>query len=405
MSRRALAVLTAGFFTIFIAYAIRYGYGVLLPSMLPTLGITKTQAGAIYAAYFAAYTLCSPVIGLFSDRYDMRVLLTLFTGLLGGGAIFMAYADSVSKAAFFFTLAGVGHAACWAPVMALTQRWVAEQRRGTALGFVSLGGAVGMVVWSLFLPFIVGRYDWKAGWISLGGVCLLVAVLNFAAVRSHPEQSREEKIVPAAVNPLRTAIPVYRGLLRVKAFWYVGLAYLMVGFVTLVPYTFLSTFATEKMGLPYAAAARLITVIAAAGMAGKLLLATWSDSLGRVRVMMICAGLMAVGCTGMAVGGPVVMFYLYSALFGMGFGAVWPVYAAAAPDFFPASVAGSVIGLWTVLMGLGSIVSPLLCGWTIDRSGAYHPAFLLGTLTALASIGLLWPIRAAVRCPTPPNQT
>ncbi len=397
MSRRALAVLTAGFFTIFIAYAIRYGYGLLLPRMLPTLGITKTQAGAIYAAYFTAYTVCSPILGLLSDRYDMRVLLTLFTGLLGGGAFFMAYADSVLKAGLFFTLAGVGHAACWAPVVTLAQRWVPEQRRGTALGIVSLGGGVGMAAWSLFLPVIVGRYDWKAGWISMGVFSLLVAVLNFFAVRSQPEPARREKISRTAASPVRTALQTCWQLIKIRHFWYIGLAYLMVGFVTLVPYTFLSTFATEVMHLPYAAATRFITVIAVAGMVGKIVLATWSDSLGRVKVMIICAALMAAGCAGMAWGGSVLMFHLYSALFGMGFGAVWPVYAAAAPDFFPKSVAGSVIGLWTVLLGIGSIVSPLVCGWTIDRSGAYHLAFLLGTVTAVASIGLLLPVRGVSR--------
>lgn len=392
MTPRALAVSAAGFFTIFIAYAIRYGYGLLLPEMLPSLGITKTQAGMIYAAYFAAYTIFSPILGLLSDRYDMRTLLTLFTFMLGGGAFFMAYADTIYKAGLFFTLAGVGHAACWAPVVALVQRWVPEKRRGTALGVVSLGGGVGMAAWSLFLPLIVGRYDWKAGWISMGCFSVIVAGINFCAVRSHPERTGTATAAACTANPIRSVLTDYWRPLKKRHFWFIGLAYLMVGFVTLVPYTFLSTYATEVMQLPYGAAARFITAIAVAGMLGKIVLATWSDSLGRLKVMILCGILMAVGCLGMATGGSTGLLYLYSALFGMGFGAVWPVYAAAAPDFFPKSVAGSVIGLWTVLLGIGSIVSPIVCGWTIDRSGVYRWAFLLGTASALLSAGLLWPL-------------
>ena len=60
VKRRAIAVILAGFLTVSIAYAIRYGYGMLLPQMLPALGITKTQAGIIYSAYFVAYTLFFP---------------------------------------------------------------------------------------------------------------------------------------------------------------------------------------------------------------------------------------------------------------------------------------------------------------------------------------------------------
>jgi hypothetical protein len=35
----------AGFFTVFIAFAVRYAYGLLLPEMIPALAISKTQAG------------------------------------------------------------------------------------------------------------------------------------------------------------------------------------------------------------------------------------------------------------------------------------------------------------------------------------------------------------------------
>ena len=198
MTKRAYGVLTAGFFTVFIAYAIRFGYGLLLPEMLPGLGITKTQAGIIYASYFLAYTLFSPILGLVSDRYDMRRLLTGFTALLGAGSFFMAFATSVASASFFFILTGIGHAACWAPVMALVQRWVPEQRRGKALGITTMGSAVGMSVWSLALPVIVHHLSWKAGWISMGVFGFLVAAMNFFLVQSHPESDLKGDRQPAA---------------------------------------------------------------------------------------------------------------------------------------------------------------------------------------------------------------
>jgi MFS family permease len=76
----------------------------------------------------------------------------------------------------------------------------------------------------------------------------------------------------------------------------------------------------------------------------------------------------------------------------LGFGAVWPVYAAAAPDFFPKKTAGSVVGLWTVFLGIGSIVSPILCGLTIDLTKNYSGIFLLGTTAAMAAVLFLVPV-------------
>ena len=83
---------------------------------------------------------------------------------------------------------------------------------------------------------------------------------------------------------------------------------------------------------------------------------------------------------------------LTTILFGLGYGAIWPVYAAASRDYFHRSVAGSVVGLWTLLLGIGSIISPILSGWTIDITGKYASAFLLALAASGISLLLLVPI-------------
>ena len=70
MSKRAVAIIIAGFFTVFIAFAVRYAYGLLLPHMIPSLAMSKAGAGIIYSSYFIAYTIFAPVLGLLVDRSD-----------------------------------------------------------------------------------------------------------------------------------------------------------------------------------------------------------------------------------------------------------------------------------------------------------------------------------------------
>ncbi|MCP4630739.1 MAG: MFS transporter [bacterium] len=391
MTRRAIGVFVAGFFTVCVAYAVRYGYGMLLPEMLPALGISKTQAGVIYSSYFLAYTICSPVLGLLSDRYDVRLILTVFSGMLAAGAFFMAYASSVFMAGVCFTLAGIGHSACWAPVVALVQKWADDKRRGSVLAVTTMGSGVGIAAWGLLLPSIVGNYGWKAGWIGLGVFGFFVAGLNFILVKNPPVSNAEGLISKAEPLPLVSLILSYRELLGSVALWRIGISYLFVGFTVLVPCTFLSAYAKEQLNLPYSVSTSFIAVIAMAGMVGKLALGILSDYLGRVRVMILCGALLAMGCLGMACFQCRLALYGAAGIFGLGFGAVWPVYAAAAPDFFSRQSAGRVIGLWTVFLGVGSILSPILCGWTIDRTGAYTWAFVLGLVSALTSAVLLVP--------------
>lgn len=392
MNIRGYGVCIAAFFTVSIVYAVRYGYGMLLPGMLVSLEITKTEAGVIYASYFIAYTVFSPILGTLSDRFDSRLLLTFFSALLSAGAFLMAYATTVAEAAVIFALAGVGHAACWAPLVSLVQQWVDDRHRGTALAVVTMGSSVGIAAWSLLLPTIVERSNWQAGWIQLGIFGFFVAGLNYLLIRN-PKGSGGVLSTSSRSKITKRSAGVpgcqFKGSLHL---WLIGCSYLLIGFTVLVPFTFLSVYAAEELHLSYATATRFFTIIAVAGIVGKLSLGVLSDRWGRIRVMMMCGCLLGAGCWGVANLADLRLKICFVVMIGIGFGAVWPVYAAAAMDFFPKSAAGSVLGLWTFFLGLGSIVSPIICGWSIDFSGSYSWAFNLGFVAAMISAALLLPL-------------
>jgi len=78
MTKRAIGVIVAGFSTLFIAFGIRYSHGLVLPHMLPSLAISKTEAGVIFSSYFITCTLLAPVIGMLGDRFDSKLILTTF---------------------------------------------------------------------------------------------------------------------------------------------------------------------------------------------------------------------------------------------------------------------------------------------------------------------------------------
>ena len=391
MNNRALVVLIACFFTIFTAYAIRYGYGILLPEMLPALAITKTEAGVIYSSFFIAYTVMSPILGLLGDRYDVRLLLSLFVAILGAGTFLMAYSSSIIQASLFFALAGIGAAACWAPVMAVAQRWTSDEHRGKTLAFVDVGSSLGIVGSSTAVTAIIAAYSWETGWMSLGILAFVVAAMDILMVRNPPGwQSLTRKTESA--QPVHDSIgKTYAQLLRDSKFWLIGIAYLLIAFSVIIPFTFLSTFAVEELEFSFESSARLITVIGVGATLGKLALGALSDKIGRIKVMMLCSLLVAVGSLGMAFGEGWALFF-FTAVFSPGFGAFWPMYAAVASDYFPKERAGSIIGLWTVFMGVGSIISPVVAGWIADTSGTLSWSFVLASAGAVISFLLLMPV-------------
>ena len=392
MNARTIAVIIAGFFTVFTAFAIRYSYGMLLPEMLLDLEITKVQAGVIYASYFVAYTIFSPLLGLMADKYNVRLILTLFPALLCIGALLMSFSSSLLNASLFFALTGLGSAACWSPVVTLIPRFVSDKRRGFALALTDMGSTAGILVWSWAMPYIVEASSWMMGWTSLAAMALVATILNAVLVKSYPA-GKTEVILPTSDSTLtKTLGKTYLTLLHNTKFWLIGLAYLFIGFSILIPFTFLPTHAMQTLALPYQTAKWLIIIIAATGIAGKLVLGHLSDTMGRIKIIILCDILIAAGGIGMAYSSSFTTLSISSAILGIGYGALWPVYAAITGDYFPKMYSGTIIGLWTLYMGVGSIAAPPLAGWTIDSSGTFVWAFILTSVTALISMCLLFPL-------------
>ncbi len=383
-------VLLACFLTVFVSYSVRYGYGILLPEMLTSLAISKTEAGIIFTSFFIAYTISSPILGLLGDRYNPRVLLTVFVALLGTGTFLMALSSSVTISSLFFALAGMGSAACWAPVMALAQRWTSEKHRGTTLAFVDTGSALGIVVTSTAIPLIVVN-NWRTGWMTLGVMAFAAAILNFFVIRSYPKKtllslsSNPEKSTGGSVGE------IYKKILGDFRFWLIGLAYLLTGFSILVQFTFLSTYAVQELGYPYVSAARLMLVIGIGAIVGKLTLGPLSDKVGRIRVMILCAALITMGNLGTAFGQGISLM-ISTAVFSLGYGTAWAMYAASATDYFTRENPGSVVGLWTVYLGIGSVLSPVVAGWIADITGTLTWSFVMAAAGGGLSLLLLLPL-------------
>jgi OFA family oxalate/formate antiporter-like MFS transporter len=375
--------------TVFIAYAVRYGYGLLLPDMLDSMGITKTDAGIISSSFFIAYTVAAPVCGLISDRYGSRWLLTTFVIALGAGALLMAYSSTILQASLSFTLAGIGAAACWAPITALAQKWSSRERRGMTLSFLDLGSALGIIIMSVVIPVIVRNFDWRAGWMMLGATGMVVGILNFFAIKNPPEEIRPPgNNEPVALK--RAGMPV-SSLLKTGRLWLFGLAYLLIGVVYIIPFTFMSTYAVQELSVSYTTGANTILVLGIGAVISKLIIGPLSDKTGRLKMILLCGFMLSLGSLVMAYH-HIVTLFIAASIFSLGYGAIWAMYAAAASDYFGKESSGTVVGTWTVFLGVGAFLAPILSGKLADTTGTLSWSFIMGGAAGIVSLILLVPL-------------
>ncbi len=396
----AWIVLSASFATIFIHYSIRLGYAILMPEMILSLGITKAQAGTIASSFYLAYSIFSPIMGFLVDRFNVRILLAVFSCVLAIGTFFMGKPQTLSQACVSFFIVGMGASAMWTPVVTLVQRWFGGNRRGMALGILSVGYAIGYGVMGLVLPPLVAAFGWQTCWFVLAGCALLLAPVNGLLLRNRPRDLDlrpwgEAPTPPGGQPPAEVPTRVsFREILKFPSLWFAGISYLFIGFTAYVVNIFIVTYATLELKVPFAQAAHLASAMAFGGIAGALLLPIVSDFIGRKKTLLVINGSMTLSILLIICAGAHWPFlFLAISLFGVFYASAWPMYAAAAGDFFPRQATGSVLGFWTIFYGFALVLAPAVGGYIADLSGTFTYSFAAGLGTGVLATLFLLPIR------------
>ena len=124
--------------------------------------------------------------------------------------------------------------------------------------------------------------------------------------------------------------------------------------------------------------------MAFSGMIGALLIPLLSDSLGRKKCLMLIHASLTVSIMLIIwAGNHWPALFLTVCLFGVFYAAAWPMYAAAAADFFPREATGTVLGFWTIFYGLALILAPTLGGYVADLTGTFIWPFFLAAATGV----------------------
>jgi len=91
------------------------------------------------------------------------------------------------------------------------------------------------------------------------------------------------------------------------------------------------------------------------------------------------------------------MLILFTVFFGFSYGGIGTNFPAIVGDYFGRLKAASIIGFMFTFAGSAAAFGPIMGGYIYDLTGSYHFAFLLGGLTNLLSLILIF-------ISTPPKQ-
>jgi len=398
----AWVILAVCFVDLFVNYSIRLGYGVVLPEMIRSIELNRTQGGAIYNFYLAAYVCLTPFTGNLTDRFGARRVITLFGIVLGIGTLLMGTVEHFWAACIFFALVGAGASAMWTPVITVVQRWFSKKRRGMALGILSTGFGLGFATTGWLFPVLISSFSWRFCWYVLGAWALVMVLVNGIFLRSGPEdlqmspwgEEGDDFLEDRGEGSVRDRRPTedgrYGEIFRSSLFWTIGASYFFISCALYTITTFMVDYANVELGFGFKEASFLATIHGLSQVVGVLTIPILSDRIGRRLTLMGSNVFIALGIMGViasAQGIPIL--FVSIALLGIFYGITWPMYGACGGDYFRKEVIGTVIGAWTPFYGLGAILAHFISGRIRDMTQSFQPAFYLAILFALAAAFLM----------------
>lgn len=376
-----ILLLTTSF--LYFSFIARFGYGVLVPRLIDDLGFSRAEAGSIFSIYMIVYSIFSVITGRIFDRLGIRVV-TILSFVYGFGMAFAGFSTSFLTLAVAFMIAGLGASSSWTPMVALVSSNLPKSWVGRSIGLLEVGIRISHGTAGLLIPIIALTAGWRATWWILA-LPLFVYGLIFYKVSS-------KNLLKNNINRSESLVS-YRVLLASKKFWLIGLSYSFMSFASYIILTFLVDFLEREVKMSYIEASTMSSLMGFIGIAGALILTWASDRVGRMTVLASGNAITAVSTFLMSllpsnIGTLSSVIIIIIIIYGIFFGALWPIYAACATDVFPNSV-GTVLGLWTLMMGLSALTAPIIGGLVADITGSYVKALQLSVIAYVIAMVLV----------------
>ena len=186
------------------------------------------------------------------------------------------------------------------------------------------------------------------------------------------EESKHNSSSPTVDFTLKQAI-------RTKAFWLLFAMYALVGFTVSMVMVHIKAYATD-VGIRPMIAATILGLVGGGSIIGRLAMGSVSDKIGRKASLFICFLLAGTMMLWLIKARQPWQFYLFSTIFGFGYGGGTPVFPAVIGDWFGMKFHGTILGAITIGLAVGGPIGPFLAGYIYDITGSYGIAIMAGAV-------------------------
>lgn len=404
-------IVAVSFLTIFFVLGTRSSFGLFYTAILTEYGWGRAQTAGAFSLMMIFHSLLSPVSGILIDRIGPRKLFPIGGIIVGIGLILSSFISEIWQ---LYLCVGVIMALgintqSFAPQMSLIPRWFIR-KKGLASGLVLSGMGIGTLFMAMIIGFIIVRAGWRFAFITLSAfIFCFVVPLNALFQRNGPEevgQTIEETGLELERNdalgsenpgqetetPFTQKMWTFKTAFRTKSFW----CFLFMGFTQgLAVNTIVVHLAPHVIDLGFSRmlAASMVGLIGLLASIGTILFGFLSDRVGRESgyFMASTSGSLGILLLILTENSPLKwLLYVFVILYGLGYGGISSITAAATGDIFSGRALGRIISTQAVSYGLGSALGAYLGGYFFDLMGNYMIPFVMVLMSIIVGAFALW---------------
>ena len=360
-------------------------YAFALTAIREEFGLGAAAAGALASATLVASAAGGIAFGALADRVGRVRALSLSIAVYAVATGLTATSRSVGELVAWRALVGIGLGGEWSAGSVLVAETWPASRRGSAIGLMQSGWAVGYALAAVVAAAVIPSFGWRALFAIGAAPALLVFAIRLwvrePAAGGPAASAPAPGVAALARPPLRSRVVLATSLATALLFAYWGL-------FTWVPTFLAGPVSSGGAGLGLVRGTGFILAIQAGAFAGYTTFGLLADRIGRRPAVRIFVFGAAAAVPVFALGGPqpARLWGLAPAIGYFGSGA-FSVFGSLLAELFPRAIRGTAQGLCYNAGRALSALAPYTLGAVAEARGL--GAALVLTSAFYAATGII----------------
>lgn len=368
------ALFTPKFFALF---TFTFTVFISLFQLLPTapyrilaIGGSTASAGLFLGGLTYASALSAPFTGSLVDRLGQRRVLIVTSLIIAAFSVLY----SITTNHVLMIVLVVIHGIFWSGLLTASGAYMAailpEKRRAEGLGYWGFASIAAIGIAPSF-GFVVYHFGWFTLCMEMLALNLLMAFIAWRLPELEPAEPHEPNEPHEPHEPLEPTFVEWRTLILSITMSLVAFGY---GALTSFSALFADSLGVQPRSL-------FLIAMAISMFGGRLLIGRTIDRIGHRRVLLPSLVMAAVGLAATAASTGPVMLSCAGLLFGLGFGLMWPSFAAIIIGQSGAARRGAAYGAMIAAFDTGIGTGSTVLGSMIQHFG-YRPSFAIAAALA-----------------------